>query len=378
MSHHFDVIVAGVGGVGSAALYHLAARGIRVLGIDRFEPGHAHGSSHGETRVIRKAYFEHADYVPLLERAYVNWFELERQAGERLFFQPGLIEIGPPDGELIQGVTQAAKQYQLPLESIERQDFLRRFPGFRLPADSVAIFEPQAGYLLVERCVMAYTRLAQQAGAMLHTGEAVLGWTSENGTVKVVTQTQTYTAANLVISAGAWASQLLMGLGVQLPVLRKHLHWYATTSASAYVDSPVFFYETPDGYYYGFPQLGDDGVKVAEHSGGEPVEDPSYLNRQMDPAERARVESFVRQYLPAVSLNHTRHETCMYTMTRDQHFIVDRHPEFPNVAFAAGLSGHGFKFASVLGEMLADLALQATMPAAAQFLSVQRLLPSDA
>lgn len=375
MRKRFDVIVVGIGGVGSATAMHLADRGLSVLGIDRFEPGHGWGSSHGESRAIRKAYFEHPDYVPLLKRAYRGWQSLEERSGQQLLQLCGLLEIGAPDGTLIQGVRSAALQHQLALEEVTPSEFRTRFPGFALPEDHVALFEPDGGLLRVEKCVQAFYGAAQDAGAEFALGETVVEWRTDSERVcRVTTDRNQYQAQHLVFCAGAWTTQLLTQLGLEFRVLRKHLHWYAVRPGGYALGngSPVFFYETHAGYYYGFPQLGDARIKVAEHSGGEMVDDPLAVNRAVDPEEVGRVEKFLQDHLLDVVLRPVDHQVCMYTMSPDEHFVIDQHPEHPQVVFAAGLSGHGFKFASALGECLAEAVLTGQMPGGLDFLGIGR------
>jgi monomeric sarcosine oxidase len=371
-----DVLVLGTGGVGSAALYHLARRGLSVIGLDRFPPGHDRGSSHGQTRIIRKAYFEHPDYVPLLQRAYSLWSELEAD-GPQLYFPVGLLEIGPPEGIVVPGVRASARRYALPIEELSQDDIARRYPGFRLPDGCQAIFEREAGYLLVEACVLRHVERARQAGAR-YIEEEVLQWAAHAGGVTVQTARETYQADRLVIAAGAWAGSLLGQLGVALRVVRKHLHWYACDDPRYFAAAgcPAFFYEL-GGYYYGFPQIDARGVKVAEHHGGTPVTNPLHDARDVEPDEQARVETFLRQMLPGVSHRATDHAVCYYTLSPDEHFIVDRHPEHERVVFAAGLSGHGFKFTTVLGEILADLSLEGRSPLPIEFLRCRRFTRAE-
>lgn len=366
----YDVIVVGCGGVGSAALWQLASRGARVLGIDPFAPGHDRGSSHGDTRVIRQAYFEHPDYVPLLRAAYALWSDLEQQDGMQLYHEAGVLQIGPPDGEVVPGVLASARLHGLEVETLSAADVAARFPGFVVPEGYRAVFEQRAGYLRVEQCVLACARRAVARGAELRLGETVVGWQLQGDTLRVETDAGRYQARRLVVTAGSWAAGLLQELGLQLTVLRKHLHWYGGAAPAFREDSgcPVFLYELPEGVYYGFPEIDAQGVKVAEHSGGEPIAEPSLLDRAEDAAESQRNEAFVRRWLPAVQGGRTRHAVCMYTMSPDGHFLVDRYPRQPAVCFAAGLSGHGFKFATVLGAILADLALGGESPLPWQFL----------
>ncbi|MCB1485902.1 MAG: N-methyl-L-tryptophan oxidase [Bauldia sp.] len=370
---HYDVIVIGTGGIGSAATWHLARRGARVLGLDRFPGGHAEGSSHGETRIIRKAYFEHPDYVPLLERAYALWAEIEAASGETLFRRVGLLEGGPAEGVLVRGIREAAARHALPLEDIVPGD-PESGPPMRLPGGAVGVLEKDAGFLFVERSVLAHLRMAAAAGADIVSGDAVLGWQAEEGGVTVRTAAKSYRADRLAITAGAWASGLLSGLAIPLTVRRKHLHWFACDDPrySAERDCPCFFFETPVGLFYGFPQVGSGGVKVAEHTRGTDVASPLGDDKAIEPDDLARVTAFIRDCLPGVSTTPVRHAVCYYTLSPDEHFIVDRHPAHANVAFVAGLSGHGYKFAPVLGEILAELALDGTTRQPVGFLGLDR------
>lgn len=376
----YDTIVIGTGGVGSAVLFQLARRGVRTLGLDRFPPGHDRGSSHGRTRLIRQAYYEHPDYVPLLRRAYALWADLEAAVAEQLLYRTGLLEVGPADGRLIAGVLGSARRYGLEVEELAGDDVARRFPGFVVTDGCHAIFERNAGFLLVERCVLAHIREARRLGAELRTGEAVLRWFADGNGVMVETETATYRAQRLVIAAGAWSGPILGELGVRLRVVRKHQHWFETGDDRYRIDRgcPAFFFEAPDGYFYGMPSYDDHGVKVAEHSGGEDVVDPLALDRGPDAEDRRRVQAFLRAHLPGVSRREMAHAACMYTCTPDEHFIVDRHPKSPHVVFAAGLSGHGFKFAPVLGEALAELALDGATEQPIGFLGLGRFAPRQA
>lgn len=370
----YDVIVLGVGGVGSAALYHLAKRGVRVLGIDRFTPGHDRGSSHGQSRLIRRAYFEHPDYVPLVEAAFGDWRELEERTGEKLFHQSGLLQVGPADGVVLSGVRESARRHGLAIENFSAAEVNAEFPGFFLPDGCEGVFERGAGYLLVERCVELHAQEAVRLGAELHTGEAIRGWRAEASAFRVITDRAEYTAARLVIAAGAWAGQLLAELGIPLEVRRKPLYWFATKSDvyQAANGCPGFLYDLAEGCFYGVPQLDANGVKVGQHSGGAVVSDPLTVNRAVDPVDFGAVAEFVSRYLVDATTQRTNHTVCMYTMTPDEHFVVDRHPRHEGMAFAAGLSGHGFKFTSVLGRALAELALDGRTDLPIGFLSVSR------
>ena len=369
----YDCIVIGVGGMGSAALYHLAKRGLRVVGIEQFDIAHDRGSSHGQTRLLRKSYFEHPDYVPLLHRAYEMWAELEQASGTRLYRRTGLLLVGPPEGEVVSGVRRTAKQHQLDIEEVAATDFGDRFPGFVVGEHMAALFEPDAGYLEVENCVRAHVQVAEGCGARIATGQIVRQWQADARSVTVETDAETYTAAKLVICAGAWSAQVLAGLGLPLEVRRKVVMWFdADAIYNQARGCPVFCFDKGDDFFYGFPAIDEDGLKVALHSGGEVVEQPEQLDRELREADRREIEPFLAEHLPKVGPTLKRSSVCMYTMTPDEHFIIDRHPEHAHVAFAAGFSGHGFKFAPVAGSVLADLVIDGRTDEAVGFLSVSR------
>lgn len=370
-----DAIVIGTGGVGAAALHHLARRGKRVLGLDRFPPGHARGSSHGDTRVIRLAYFEHPDYVPLLKRAYGLWDELSARWGRALYHETGLLEVGPADGAVVPGVLASAREHGLEVEELSAADVARRFPALRVPAGHRAVFERRAGYLDVEDCVRAHATFAVEDGARLSIGAAVRSWTVRGGTVEVITDDATYEAGALVIAPGAWAPDLLSGLRVPFEVKRKSLFWFATSDPALAESAgcPIYLYETPGGVFYGFPALAGSGeIKVAEHTGGHTLIDPLAVDRVVHAEEELRLNAFLAAHIPSVSTERRHHAVCLYTMSPDGAFVVDRHPAYPNVVFAAGLSGHGFKFTSVLGEALAAMALGEPVREPVEFLSLSR------
>ena len=370
----FDSIVLGVGGMGSATCYELARRGLKVLGLDRFPLVHDQGSSHGETRIIRKAYFEHPDYVPLLHRSYERWHDLERLAGRELLLPVGLVMSGPPEGETIRGARLSADRYGLELQNFTAQKANERFSGFAFPSEHEVAFEPGAGMLLVEDCVRAYVDQAALCGADLRGGEPALEWSSDGKTVRVRTHLREYTARSLVITAGPWANDFLADIGIDLTVLRKFVGWFPVRTDQYLVRSgfPTYFFELPHGSFYGFPCLDGKTVKVAEHTGGEPVFDPSQVDRVCHPNDPNRLADFLSKYLPDTTPILARHAVCLYTMTSDQHFVIDQHPKWKNVAFAAGFSGHGFKFCSVVGEALADLAESGNTSLPIKFLATSR------
>lgn len=370
----YDAIVLGTGGVGSAALHYLAARGAKVLGIDRFSTPHDRGSTHGQTRLIRMAYYEHPDYVPLLKRAYQLWSDLEHLSGKKLYHECGILQVSPAEGSVYPGVLASAEQHDLKVEPLTPSEVTSRFPGFKITDDLKAVFEPRSGYLMVEDCVSAYIDSARSSGAEIHSDESVLSWKPSGQGVEVATDLATYQAASLIITAGSWTNDFLADLGIDLAVVRKSLYWFETDSPFYFEEQGGvgFIYETSIGNFYGFPQLNQLGVKVAEHTGGWPVTDPLTISREEDPRETDRVLNFLGEYLPGVSNRKQHFATCLYTLSPDRRFIVDRHPEYPQVSFAAGLSGHGYKFASVLGEVLTDWALTGTTTLPIQFLNLSR------
>jgi monomeric sarcosine oxidase len=354
---NWDVIVIGLGGVGSAAAFHLAAAGCRVLGLDQHAPAHAFGSSHGQTRIIRQAYFEHPSYVPLLRRAYELWNELEDRTGQNLFQRTGLVELGPADGVVIPGVLRAAAEHDLAIEELSAADVSLRWPGLVGNDQWRAVIEQNAGYLRVEACVKAHLQCAANASATLRHGEPVTQWLIDGCGVAVTTAAGVERASRLVIAGGPWSGAILKQPGFPLRLLRKQQYWYSP-QRPGYRESdgfPCFFCETPSGHFYGFPSINDAGVKVARHSGG-PVIDATSRDHPPDPEDRKLVEDFLRAHLPGVGHRLLSRAGCYYTMTPDEHFIVDTHPSHDQVTVIAGLSGHGFKFTGVLGEIACQIA----------------------
>ncbi|MFM7138558.1 MAG: N-methyl-L-tryptophan oxidase [Planctomycetota bacterium] len=373
---HFDVFFAGLGGIGAASACHLAGRGCRTLGLDRFPIPHDRGSSHGQTRLIRLAYFEHPDYVPLLLRASELWRDLEARTGRRFLVESGLLMAGPADSAVIAGAERAAAIHRLELERFTAAEATRRWPVFALPEDWVALHEPRAGFLHVEDCVTAHAAAAREAGATLETGVTVRSWRADGTGVVVETDRGAIAADRLVLTPGPWASGLLHLPAVTLTVLRKSLFWVRpprpARAAFAPVAAPCFAFAAPHGFFYGFPELDERGVKIAEHSGGTVIADPRTVDRAVDPGERDRITEIIDRHLPSLGTDFSDHVVCLYTMSADHHFVVGLHPAHDQVAVAAGFSGHGFKFASVIGEALADLAVSGTTRLPLGFLSPRR------
>jgi sarcosine oxidase len=357
MTSNFDVIVIGVGGMGSTACFELARRGLHVLGLEQFPLVHELGSSHGQTRIIRTAYYEHPNYVPLLRRAFARWYELERLRGVHLLTECGCLSLGKPDSEVVAGVRAAAVQHHLPIELLVGNALPKRFPQFRFSDDYVGVLEQQAGFLYVEECVRAHIEAARNYGAEIHAEEPVREWRSNGNEVTVTTDTGEYRAARLVLTAGPWAGQLLAQHGAHLRVMRQTLLWFSTEDDRRFQRDcfPIFIAEVPEGHFYGLPAIDNAGLKIARHYGAPELISPEEINRDPRPEDEIPVRAFLNEHLPQVNGPLRRAQTCIYTLSPDRHFIIDLHPEHKNVALAAGFSGHGFKFASVVGEILADL-----------------------
>ena len=371
-----DVIVVGLGADGSAAAAHLAGRGAKVLGLEAFARGHTNGSSGGLTRVIRLAYYEHPDYVPLLERAWELWRELESDTGGEILRQTGGVYVGPREGELVAGSLRSAREHRLEHELLDPASLRARLPLFRFDPDWWGLSEATAGYLLPDRAIAAHLAVAERSGADLHFDERVASWTRDGDGVQVVTDRGTYRADRLVIAAGAWNLRLLPRIGPLLQVKRVPLFWFEPVAErEALARLPVYIVDSGIGHgCYGFPYLADQGLKIATHGAGTPT-DPDAVDRETHPADEAPIRAFVRDRLPVADGPVRMTKICMYTVTPDEHFIVD--VDGP-VAYASACSGHGFKFASVMGEVLADLALDGTTRHPIDFLSASRFALSPA
>jgi sarcosine oxidase len=379
----YDVIVLGLGGMGSAAVRHLARRGARVLGLEQFTPAHALGSSHGDTRIVRMAYFEAPDYVPLLRRAYELWDELAADTGRELFVRAGALMIGAPDSEVVRGTLASVERYDLPHELLDRAAMARRFPQFALRAGEQAVFERNAGFVNPEVVVRAHLDLAARDGAELRFETPVTSWRAGAGGVVVHTAGGDFAGRRLVIAAGAWADRVVSGLGVPLRVARRVMHYLQPVASAAdfAVDRfPVYVYETgARDAIYGFPWVDDpgEGVKAGFHYRGGDV-DPDTVDREVSPAEREEMRAALAERIPGLAGAHLATKVCMYTLTPDEHFVIEHLPgQHARVIVAAGFSGHGFKFTPVVGEILADLALIGHTDLPIGFLSGDRFRDSS-
>ena len=364
MAHTTDVIVVGLGAMGSAALYHLAQRGVRVVGLDRFAPPHALGSTHGLSRIIRESYYEHPRYVPLVQRAYDLWAELERRSARRLFYQTGGLMIGDADGVLVAGALRSAREHGLAHEMLTAKEVHARFPGFVLPSEMSGFFEPRAGVLDPEGCVDAHLQLAVAAGAEVRSNEPIREWNVKGGRVRVVTEHGTYDAARLAFCAGAWNPALIDDSSISLRVERQIMHWFTparTPELFAPARCPIAMTEyAPDRIFYFVPDSGD-GVKAAIHHEGE-VTDPDAVRREVTQEDVAPVTRLLRQYLPNAAGPLRGSATCLYTNTSDGHFLLAPHARHEEVLIVSACSGHGFKFASAIGEAVADLTMSLPRP----------------
>lgn len=355
----YDVIVVGVGGMGSAAVYDLAKRGKRVLGLERFNVPHAWGSSHGVNRIIRLAYHEHPSYVPLLHRAYELWRELEQRVGEQLLYITGSIDAGPESGEVFQGSFASCLEHRLPHEVLDSGALTERFPGYRLPAGYRALYQEQGGFLLSERCIVGHVRAAQALGAEVRARERVQGWRSDGSSVTVETDKGQYQAEALVITAGAWAAELTPELRGSAQPERQVLGWFQPRKPERFsVETfPVFNLQVPEGHYYGFPVHGVPGFKIGRyHHLNERVE-PHEVPLEVNERDEAVLRECTRRYFPDADGPTMALTTCRFTNTPDMHFVIGQHPQHANVTIAAGFSGHGYKFCSVVGEIVAELAV---------------------
>jgi sarcosine oxidase len=354
----YDAIVLGLGGMGSATLFHLARRGLRVLGLERFDLVHEHGSSHGLTRIIRLAYWEHPTYVSLLRRAYQLWRELEELSGERLLHITGSVDAGPAGGSVFEGALKSSELHGLPHEVLDGAELHRRFPGYRLPREMRCLYQPDGGFLLPERCNVAHAALAHTHGAEVHCREPVLQWGATGGRVWVRTTRGRYEAGRLVVCAGPWAARLIPELdGLAVPE-RQVLAWLQPARPEYFQPDafPVFNLEAEEGRYYGFPSFLVPGFKFGKYHHRGEVVDPDGARLEPEPEDEDLLRAFARRYFPDGAGPALMLKACLFTNSPDRHFILDRHPDHPEVAIAAGFSGHGYKFCSVIGEIMADLA----------------------
>lgn len=377
---HYDVIVAGLGTMGAATCSYLAGRGLKVLGIEQFDIPHDLGSHSGFTRIIRKAYYEHPDYVPLLQRSYDLWRQLEQKTGQTLYHETGILYLGEPSSSVLRGSLESSRLYDIPVEKWEGGKVRARYPQFHFPAHWDVLWEPGAGYLDVNKSITGFCNTATEAGAEIHTREKIEAWKDQGDHILLKTSRSHYTASRLILTAGPWTRDLTAGL--PLRVTRQVLAWLQLPDLERY-DYPAFpcwFLHDPDqGMYYGFPvsRTGDPseprGIKMALHMPGD-TGDPDRLDREIRKEDKAIFRYFLDRYMPRANPVSIHYKTCMYTYCPDEHFLVDYLPGTDRkVVVACGFSGHGFKFAPVIAEILTGLVLGETPNPSAAFLSLKRL-----
>jgi sarcosine oxidase len=357
-----QIAVIGLGATGSAALYQLARRGVSAIGIEQFAVGHDRGSSHGPTRVFRLAHYENASYVPLLQRAYALWRELEGIAKQQLVSLTGIIEIGLPDGELLTGTLAAAQCYSLPYEVLDAKTLMRRCPAYRLPPEYVAVLQPDGGIIEAGRAIEANIRIAKAAGALVRTGEKVLAIEPTGKSVRVKTDHAEIAVDGAIIAAGPWMNALLPDLHLPLRVTRQAVAWFEPRDAAQFSADrfPVFLLETQHGIHYGFPNYGSMGIKISKHHHLDQVVEPDTCDRKVCAEDEAVIRAPLAQYLPGANGRLLEAQTCLYTMTPDDTFIIDRMPGFPHIVIASPCCGHGFKFSPIVGDIVADLVTRGT------------------
>jgi sarcosine oxidase len=375
MSGAFDVIVVGVGAMGSATCYHLARQGVSVLGLEQFDIPHGLGSSTGYSRMIRLAYFNQPDYVPLLRQAYLLWQLLESEYCQKIMHLTSGLYLGPPGSPVVEGSLRACLEHKLPHDRLSHRELARQHPQFKLREDYSAVLDQSAGLVLPERANCAHSELAMRHGAELHGREPVVEWHSDGKTVTVKTTRGAYQAAHVVFAGGSWSGKLLKEIGVQLVVTRQMLGWTWPRRPDDFTIGrfPVWILDLPDGEnYYGFPMMPDNpGFKFASDKRGVPS-DPDRLAREPTREDEECLRPFLKEYLPTADGPLLSIRPCMYTNSPDRQFILDHYPGLPNVTIACGFSGHGFKFATVIGQIMSELSLhgRSTLPIA--FLSLDR------
>jgi len=379
----FDAIIIGVGSMGSAASYYLSKRGYKVLGLEQFDISHEQGSHTGQSRIIRKAYFEHPDYVPLLEKAYKNWKTLEWETGQQVYIKTGLLYAGNPTNEIIKGVELSAGSYNIDLDQLNIAAAADHFPQFRFPDNFEILFEPEAGFITPEKAIRLYANQAEENGATIHSNEKVIEWTKDGSNILVKTDTDTYQCNKLVITAGAWAGKMIPGFASKIKVTRQVVTWIKTKNDGQFELNkfPCWMIGDDDkhGCFYGFPLLDTKkfgepaGLKLAHHFLYQ-ITDPDNVNRQTTEEDLKNVKYCLDKYLPGAFDAVLSTKICLYANSPDENFIIDKLPGYEeNVSIACGFSGHGFKFASVVGEILADLAIEGKTNLPIQFLGAKRI-----
>jgi sarcosine oxidase len=358
-----QIVVIGLGAMGSATLYQLARRGVRAIGIEQFDLGHDRGSSHGPTRVIRLAHYENAAYLPLMCRAYELWHELEGMVDKKLIATTGIIQIGSANSEVVKDTIEAARKYDLDLPILNAGSIMRDYPVFRLPEHFKAIWQPDGGYIEAATALDATIRAAQDAGATVRTGEKVIAIEPRQNTVRISTDRDQVEADGLVVTAGPWMAKVLRHLKLPLRVTRQVVGWFEPDDVGEFAADrfPVFVLESHHGHHYGLPYYQDMGVKIAMHHHFNEAVDPDCYGMTISAADEKAIRAPFAEFLPSLEGRPLRSaQTCLYTMTPDNTFIIDRLPGSPQVVIASPCCGHGFKFSPVVGEIAADLVTAGT------------------
>ncbi|MBD0333641.1 MAG: N-methyl-L-tryptophan oxidase [Chitinophagaceae bacterium] len=375
MNTSYDIAIIGAGAMGSAAAYHLSKTGKKVLVLDRFAPPHNLGSSHGESRIIREAYYESPVYVPLVQQAYDLWHELEEASGKKLLLKTGGIMLGGYNSKVVQGALRSALQYHLPYEYLTHNEIKRRFPGFKLTENTVGIYEERGGVLFPEQCIHAFFELTKNANVNFRFTEIVKSISASGDKVEIVTEKGNYTAAKAIISSGAWMNELLPDLQLPLTVARQVLFWFNyIDSASNFLPQnfPIYIWQYEnDKIVYGFPDLGT-GIKIAIHHGGKRTE-PNTIDRNVDEEEINAMQELVDAHFDLRS-SFSHSSVCMYTNTPDEDFIIDYHPLHKNIIIASPCSGHGFKFSIAIAKLLCDMILESPLDFDISVFSLKRFV----
>jgi sarcosine oxidase len=373
----FDVAVIGLGAMGSAALYAAARRGVRVFGVDRYEPGHRRSSSFGESRLIRLAYFEDPSYVPLVREAYARWRDLEAASGEQVIIVTGLIEAGFPGAPLVVDSWRSSTEHNLRSERLSATAANARFPAFDLPNDWDVIFQPDAGALLPEKAIRLFVEGAKADGASVQLNTRIICIEPLGERVQIVLEGgERIEAGSAVVAAGAWIGDLLPDVAANLHLTRQPLMWFQPLEPMLVGPDrmPAFLFQTPADLIYGLPNVCGTGVKVASHLSGGDLSSAEDVRAEVSPAEVEYLQGLIRRYVPAAAGALVNTSACIYTRSPDQHFVVGLHPQAPQLVIASPCSGHGFKFASVMGEILADLAIDRKTDRPIHLFDVERLL----
>ncbi|WP_175074924.1 N-methyl-L-tryptophan oxidase [Terribacillus sp. AE2B 122] len=355
----YDIIILGAGSMGMSAGYQLAKQGQKVLMVDSYHPPHIHGSHHGETRIIRHAYGEGEAYVPFALRSRELWKDLEQELGKDIFFETGVLNCGPESSPFIQNVLKSGERYDLHVEELSSDLMKKRWSGLTIPADYIGAYEKNAGYLRTYPILAGYAELAASYGAVLAGGQRVEELQIKEGSIEVKTKNEIHRGKKLIVTAGAWGGDVLSQLGLQLPitVTRKTFAWLHADAPFQEDKFPCFSFDTDMGTYYGFPDISGTGLKIGRHDTGLAIH-PDQKGPDFHDGDAEELLGFLTRFMGGGSFQLREGKTCMYSITPDEDFIIDYHPDYPEVMFALGFSGHGFKFASAVGEVLSEMAME--------------------